>query len=65
MLARMFYQGSDGFIGGLSEEKYIGITGAPRATATRDLQDLICLGALLRTGQRKHTHYFLNLDFTV
>jgi len=65
MLARMFYQGSDGFIGGLSEEKYIGITGAPRATATRDLQDLICQGALLRTGKRKITRYFLNLDFTV
>jgi len=65
VLARMFREGPDGFIGGLSAEKYIGITGAPRATATRDLQDLVGKGALLRTGERKHTRYFLNLDFTV
>ncbi|MDI1277345.1 Fic family protein [Methylobacter sp.] len=60
VLTRMFREGPDGFIGGLSAEKYIGITGAPRATATRDLQDLVGKGALLRHGERKHTRYFLN-----
>ncbi|MDO9270367.1 MAG: Fic family protein [Methylobacter sp.] len=63
VLTRMFREGPDGFIGGLSAEKYIGITGAPRATATRDLQDLAGKGALLRHGERKHTRYFLNLEF--
>lgn len=63
VLARMFREGPDGFIGGLSAEKYIGITGAPRATATRDLQDLVSKGALLRHGERKHTRYLLNLEF--
>lgn len=62
VLARLFYAGPDGFIGGLSAEKYIGITGAPRATATRDLQDLVGKGALLRHGERKHTRYVLNLN---
>lgn len=61
-LARMFREGPDGFVGGLSAEKYIGITGAPRATATRDLQDLVAKEALVRQGERKHTRYFLNLE---
>jgi transposase len=39
-IARMLHEGIDGFKGGLSAEKYIAITQATRATATRDLQDL-------------------------
>jgi Fic family protein len=62
VLARMFREGPDGFKGGLSAEKYISITGAPRATTTRDLQDLVGKGALLRKGERKHTRYLLNLE---
>jgi len=62
VLARLFREGPEGFIGGFSAEKYIGITGAPRATATRDLQDLVGKGALLRRGERKHTRYQLNLE---
>jgi Fic family protein len=62
-LTRMFREGPDGFIGGLNAEKYIGITGAPRATTTRDLQDLVGKGALLRRGELKQTRYFLNLEF--
>jgi Fic family protein len=62
VLTRMFREGPDGFIGGLSAEKYIGITGAPRATVTRDLQDLVSKGALFRHGERKHTRYLLNLN---
>lgn len=61
-LARMFREGPDGFIGGLSADKYRSITGAPSATATRDMQDLVTKGALIRTGERKHTRYHLNLD---
>jgi Fic family protein len=64
VLARLFSEGPDGFIGGLSADKYISITGAPRATVTRDLQDLVGKGALLRKGERKHTRYLLNLEFT-
>jgi Fic family protein len=61
-LARIFREGPDGFVGGLSAEKYIGITGAPRATATRDLQDLVSKEALVRHGERKHTRYFLSFE---
>jgi Fic family protein len=56
---RMFAAGPDGFIGGLSAGKYRGITGAPPATATRDLADLVALGVLSRTGERKSTRYHL------
>lgn len=61
-LLRLCREGPEGFTGGLSAEKYINITGAPRATATRDLQDLVSKTALLRMGERKHTRYYLNLD---
>lgn len=59
VIARMFKEGIDGFKGGLSAENYIRITGAPRATATRDLQDLVEMGALTRTGERRYTRYHL------
>lgn len=62
VIARMFREGIDGFKGGLSAENYITITKASRATATRDLQDLVSKGALTRTGERRHTRYELNIE---
>jgi Fic family protein len=62
VVARLFREGIDGFKGGLSAENYIAITKASRATATRDLQELVVLGALTRTGQLRHTRYHLNLE---
>lgn len=61
-ITRMFKEGIDGFKGGLSAENYISITRAARATATRDLQDLVAKGALTRTGEPRHTRYHLKLD---
>ncbi|MBK1646829.1 cell filamentation protein Fic [Thiocapsa imhoffii] len=61
VLARLFRAGPEGFVGGLSAENYIAIARTSRATATRDLQDLVAKGALVRTGERKHTRYTLNL----
>lgn len=62
VLERMFREGPDGFKGGLSAENYLRITGTSRATATRDLQDLVEMGALRRTGALKHTRYWLNVS---
>lgn len=59
VIERMFRAGPDGFTGGLSAENYIAITGTSRATTTRDLQDLVEMGALNRTGERRHTRYWL------
>ncbi len=63
-ISRMFREGADGFRGGLSAENYISITGASRATTTRDLQDLVAKGAMTRTGERKHTRYWLCIPST-
>ena len=60
-LLRMFREGPDGFKGGLSAGNYSTITGASPATTTRDLADLAEKGALIRTGERKHARYLLNL----
>ncbi|MER8569267.1 Fic family protein [Mesorhizobium sp. M0924] len=61
VVARMFREGVDGFKGGLSAENYIAITQTSRATATRDLQDLVAKGALAKTGELRHTRYTLNI----
>lgn len=58
---RIFREGPGGFVGGLSAENYLAITKTSRATATRDLADLVAKRALTRKGQLKHTRYYLNL----
>lgn len=60
-IARMFREGIDSFKGGLSAENYVSITQASRATATRDLQELVEMGAFTKTGELRHTRYQLNL----
>jgi Fic family protein len=60
----MFREGPGGFKGGLSADNYLKITGTSRATATRDLQDLVEKGVLARTGKRRHTRYWLKLDWS-
>lgn len=61
VLLRMFEEGPNGFKGGLSAENYITITKTTRATATRDLTDLVEKGALVKSGELRHTRYRLNL----
>ncbi|GBR54378.1 hypothetical protein AA106555_1653 [Neokomagataea thailandica NBRC 106555] len=60
-ILRMLAEGSDGFQGGLSAQNYRSITGATSATATRDLANLVSLGALHRTGDNKYARYSLCL----
>lgn len=61
VIARIFNEGIEGFEGGLSASNYQRIAQAAASTATRDLQDLVEMGALTRTGERKHTRYSLNI----
>lgn len=61
-LLRMFAEGINGFTGGLSAKNYMTTTGAPTASATRDLPDMVKKGALIRQGELTATRYFLNLD---
>jgi len=64
-LLRLFAAGPDGLIGGLSAAHYMTITGAPPATAARDLNSLVALGALVRSGENKARRYQLNVSATV
>ncbi len=61
VLLRLFSEGIKGFKGGLSAENYTTITKTSRATATRDLTDLVEKSALYKTGQLRHTRYWLNI----
>lgn len=61
-LLRLLQEGPAGFQGGLSAEKYIAITGASRATTTRDLTELVQLGAVVKTGELRHARYWLNVS---
>lgn len=61
-LLRVLAEGPGGFKGGLSASKYMTITSASTATATRDLSDLVELGAFDRTGERKSTRYWIRLS---
>lgn len=61
-LLRMFRAGPEGFLGGMSAEKYRALTGASPATASRDLSDLVHLGALVRVGERRGTRYQLAIS---
>jgi Fic family protein len=62
VVQRIFKEGINGFKGGLSAENYIKITGTTASTATRDLQKVVELGAFKRSGERKGTRYYLNID---
>ena len=50
-----------GFLGGMTNEKYAKITGASKATATRDLADLVANGLLRVEGVGKATRYAVKL----
>jgi Fic family protein len=60
-IERIFREGPEGFLGGLSAENYMNITNASRPTTTRDLHDLVIKEALIKKGEKKHTRYYLNI----
>ena len=62
VLLRIFAEGPNGFAGGLSAENYIAITKTSRATATRDLTELVKFEVLYKTGHLRHTRYWLNVE---
>lgn len=58
-ILRMFDAGPGGFEGGMNIRKYLGITKTSKATATRDLQELVRMGAMVAKGQGRGTRYEL------
>jgi len=61
ILRRMLEEGPNGFEGGMSAKKYISMTGASKATATRDLQDLADKGIFVPSGGGRSVHYVMKL----
>ncbi len=59
VLNKLYDAGPDGFLGGMSTEKYVAIAGVSRATAYRELTEMVELGVLARTGQGRGTRYAL------
>jgi Fic family protein len=59
---RMLEEEPEGFKGGMSAKKYMAITKASRATATRDLQDLADKKVLVQEGAGRSVRYWVNLD---
>jgi len=60
-LKKLLDAGDGGYLGGMTADKHCKITGASKATATRDLTDLVQKGALLVVGQGKSTSYVVNV----
>jgi Fic family protein len=61
VLQGLLDDGDGGFSGGLNAEKYIKMTGASKATATRDLSEMVSNGQLWVAGVGKATRYYINV----
>ena len=61
-LNRMLEEGPDGFDGGMNAKKYMSLTGASKATATRDLQHLRDLDIFVSEGGGRSVRYQVNLN---
>ncbi len=62
VIARMFKAGLEGFKGGMSAQKYMNITGCSKATATRDLKNLLDWGCIEKMeGGGRNIKYALRL----
>jgi Fic family protein len=57
-LCRLLEAGDGGFLGGLNVEKYLKMVRVSKATATRDLSDLVRNGMLHTAGQGKALRYY-------
>jgi len=64
VIERMLESGPNGFIGGINATKYLSLTGVSKATATRDLQDLVTAGVLVRVPESggRSIRYELNIN---
>lgn len=61
VLQRLLDAGDGGFLGGLNAEKYMKLTGVSKATATRDLGELVAGGLLWTAGQGKALRYHVRV----
>ena len=60
VIRRMLKEGIKGFQGGMNATKYIAISHTSKATATRDLQDLVEKQVFTASGGGRSSSYTLN-----
>lgn len=62
-IIRMLEEGPEGFEGGMNARKYMSITKTSKATATRDMQQLLEIGAFVPAGKAggRSTSYHVNI----
>ncbi len=58
-IRKIFEEGTNGFEGGMTAKKYMSITKTSKATATRDLQDLVGKGIFSFSGMGRNVSYAL------
>ncbi|WP_298479811.1 Fic family protein [uncultured Maribacter sp.] len=61
VVRRMLEEGYQGFEGGMNARKYVSLAKTSKATATRDLQDLVEKGIFVPSGGGRSTRYDLNI----
>ena len=61
VVRRMLEEGYQGFEGGMNARKYVSIANTSKATATRDLQDLVQKGIFKPIGGGRSTRYDINI----
>jgi Fic family protein len=63
VIERMLQATLGNFEGGMNARKYVSLTQASKATATRDLQELVELGILVSVGKGRSYRYDINIEF--
>jgi Fic family protein len=64
-IKKMFEAGKDGFDNGINAGKYGNLVGCSKATATRDLTDMLKLGVFIRLpGEGRNVRYALALSYS-
>lgn len=61
VVRRMLEEGHHGFEGGMNARKYVSLVKTSKATATRDLQDLVAKGIFKPIGGGRSTRYEINI----
>lgn len=61
VIQRILKEGTNGFEGGMSAKKYMAITNTSKATATRDLHQLVMMNIFTSIGSGRGVRYELNL----
>ena len=62
VIVRLFRDGPSGVAAGLSAAKWMRMTKVSKPTATRDLEELVKIGAIIREGESVATRYRLNFQ---